>query len=91
MIVWLDPKTKEKHWIIPKNELIVGGYYYGKCRNARIARWDGKIFTHWRTKFGDRFLETIHHPEDDDGFDLFLAEEYIGKDIAEMVIPLEDL
>lgn len=56
---------------ITKANLIVGAYYRGRCRNAELARWDGAKFHHWRTKFGNRFIETINHPEDDNGFDCF--------------------
>lgn len=62
--------------LIPKSELKHGAYYAGECRNAGIARWNAETqeFTYWRYKFGDEFTETIKHPEDDDGHDLFLPE-----------------
>lgn len=59
--------------IIPKEELEVGKYYYGACRNATVARWDGIRFWYWREKFGQRFLEDIACPEDDTYFDVFRA------------------
>lgn len=57
-----------------KSDLVDGEYYYGHCRNAKCAKWSQaeQEFTYIRTKFGDRFPETIKHPEDDDGFDLFV-------------------
>ena len=57
--------------LIPLKDLQEGKYYYGTCRNARVARWDGKVFTYIRSKFGERFPEDINHPENDDGYDLF--------------------
>ena len=72
---------------IPKADLQDGAYYNGHCRNASIARWfaSENQFVYWRTKFGDRFTETINHPEDDNGFDLFyperLVEDYEGDPI----------
>src|SRR5271154_6091772 len=46
---------------LPKEALRHGVYYYGRCRNARIARWDAvrQVFVHWRKKFSDVFLEEI--------------------------------
>ncbi len=58
--------------MIPKHALTVGEYYVGLCRNATVARWDGERFHHWRRKFGHEFVETIHHPEDDQDFDVFV-------------------
>jgi hypothetical protein len=60
--------------VIPKNKLIVGQYYRGGCRNAEVARWNGKYFLYWRYKFGDCFLEEICHPEDDKHYDVFYAQ-----------------
>jgi hypothetical protein len=34
-------------------------------------------FYHWRHKFGFKFLETIHAPEDDDKCDVFYATSVI--------------
>jgi hypothetical protein len=61
-----------KRGMIPKKDLVVGGIYYGKCRNARVAVWDGTCFIHWRNKWGDKYEEDINHPEDDKGFDVFV-------------------
>lgn len=63
--------------MIPKEKLEAGAYYQGICRNASIARWDGSVFHHWRTKFAWTFLETISCPEDEDEFDVFTAERKI--------------
>jgi hypothetical protein len=78
LIKWHDPKTEVDHFIIPKASLKDGHYYTGHCRNANLARWDAKAgcFKHWREKFGTWFIETILHPEDDDGFDVFIVQGY---------------
>lgn len=58
--------------IIPKKELEIGKYYWGKCRNANVALWNGDKFTYMRTKFNWCYPEDINHLENDDGFDLFI-------------------
>lgn len=68
--------------ILRKEDLEIGKYYYGKCRNASVARWDGEYFTHMRTKFNNKFPEEINHLQDDDGYDLFIP--------IEKVIPTDD-
>ena len=57
---------------IPKKDLIPGATYFGDCRNAETATWDGEKFIYERTKFGCTFDETINHFEDDNGYDLFV-------------------
>ena len=76
--------------VIPKADLIDGAYYRGRCRNATVARWNGEkqIFFHWRYKFGNKFVETIHCPEDEARYDVFVAEELITNPIEE--IPFEE-
>lgn len=58
--------------VIKKEDLEDGAYYWGTCRNASIARWDGKEFWYIRQKFGSTFAESINHLEDDNGYDLFI-------------------
>jgi hypothetical protein len=65
-----DPPT----WI-PKEELVEGATYKGKCRNADTAVWKNGKFEYTRYKFGFTFLEEIECPEDDRGFDVFFAQE----------------
>ena len=77
---------------IARKDLKHGAYYKGRCRNAEVARWDDTrgVFVHWRTKFGHRFLEDIHHPEDERRFDVFIVEEEL-KDFPltdEDVVPI---
>jgi hypothetical protein len=58
--------------IIPKKDLKKNTYYRGKCRNAKVALWNGFEFVHMRYKFGSFLLDSVNHLEDDDGFDLFV-------------------
>jgi len=72
-----------------KSRLIPGEYYAGRCRNATVARWDGKKFWYWRVKFGSRFLESIHHPDDDQTFDVFTVKAWVHeREVIE--IPLKN-
>lgn len=57
---------------IPKEELIVGKQYVGKCRNANVATWLGNEFEYMRYKFGSTFPEKINHFQDDNGCDVFV-------------------
>lgn len=54
--------------ILPKDRLIHGHYYKGRCRNATVARWNAheQCFFHWREKFGHVYVETIKYPTDAD-------------------------
>lgn len=58
--------------IIRKKDLKKNHYYYGGCRNANVALWNGFEFIYVRCKFGTCFNETINHLEDDNGYDLFI-------------------
>lgn len=82
------PREITKEWIIeaitlgliPKADLKSGSYYFGNCRNARVALWDGQKnrFTYMRTKYQSVFPEDICHPEDDNGYDVFLPVKEIS-------------
>jgi len=50
--------------------------YKGKCRNSDKAIYIKEIdkFIYERTKFYDTFLETIGHPDNDDGHDIFIVD-----------------
>lgn len=76
---------------VRKSDLVDGEYYFGSCRNSNCARWDAEKqeFTYMRTKFGTRFPETIKHPEDDDGFDLFVPYFRCYPTEADLVPPDE--
>lgn len=91
------PKPVDAAWLqgaeaaglLPKSALKDGDYYLGRCRNARVARWDAGrgVFVYMREKFGSRFPEDIKHPEDDDGFDLFLPVAEVEPLPLEVVPP----
>jgi len=61
--------------ILPKDRLVHGRLYKGRCRNATVCRWnsDDQCFYHWREKFGRVYIETIKYPTDEaePWFDVF--------------------
>lgn len=71
--------------IIRKKNLIEGKYYYGKCRNAKVAVWNGNTFVYMRNKFAYTFPENIYHLEDDDGFDVFIPIEIVKPTEEEII------
>lgn len=64
---------------VKKADLKDGAYYEGQCRNATVARWSAKLgcFLHNRSKWGSTFTETIKHPDDDLGYDVFFPAKEI--------------
>lgn len=72
---------------IKKEDLVHGEYYLGRCRNAHIARWNKEkgLFFHWRTKYTFNFIETIHCPEDESHYDVFVAERVLTPTEMETV------
>lgn len=64
---------------IPKQELIHGAYYAGRCRNASTARWNAEtnLFYHWSYDLGGRFVDTISCPEDELEYDVFVTDELL--------------
>jgi hypothetical protein len=72
---------------IAKKDLEHGRYYFGRCRNAEVARWNAtdQKFYHWRTKFGHRFIETIKHPEDEKIYDVFVVEALLEVEPEEVI------
>lgn len=87
----VDIKEMKYEPKIAKKELVHGAYYIGTCRNASIARWHeiDQVFYHWRTKFGSKFIETICHPDDDQVYDVFVAEDIYCPTDNE-IIPFEN-
>ena len=76
--------------VIPKEDLIPGTYYNGHCRNALLARWNGKKFIYQRTKFGDTYFRSIYCPEDDVEYDVFFAESICENPSIELPLEIED-
>lgn len=77
---YLEPRKIEYEYnghtnlVLPLEAMKTGVIYKGRCRNASYAYWNGEKFIHLRYKFGDTFLENIHHPVNDKHFDVFLVE-----------------
>lgn len=74
-----------KKGIIPKNELIIGKYYMGKCRNTSVAKWNGNEFFYMRSKFGYWFIDKINHIEDDNRYDLFIPIKMVEPNESQIV------
>ena len=74
-------------FIIPKQFLIPGDYYAGKCRNATVARWDAArdCFVHWRFKFASIFLEDINYWTPDGHYDEFIPVFHIGPTLPDPI------
>lgn len=51
--------------VLRKEALMDAVYYWGICRNARVARWSTKhqLFFYQRYKFGSQEKDKIPHPE----------------------------
>lgn len=72
--------------IIRKSDLKKDTYYFGACRNASVALWNGDVFIYMRTKFGYIYSEKINHLEDDNGFDLFIPLKEVIPNNEEKII-----
>ncbi len=72
---------------VARKNLTHGAYYEGKCRNAKIARWNAELglFFYNRTKFSRIFVESIKHPEDESPFDLFWPAKEISVEEKDKV------
>ena len=82
---WLE--TAEKNGMIGRHNLKDGTYYYGRCRNAKVAKWDAAKakFTYMREKFGHTYHEDINHIADDNGFDCFIPVAIVEPNEEETV------
>ena len=74
-----QPGTPKEAWeplyqagVLRKAQLVQYAFYMGHCRNAEVAQWDGAKFWYIRRKGDETYAESIFHPEDDNGFDVFL-------------------
>ena len=83
-----DEKTGRP--ILPKDQLVDGTYYIGRCRNATIARWSAThdCFFHWRQKFDRIFVEEIKHPIDEERYDVFRVVRELAD--VKFEIPFDD-
>lgn len=71
-MIFTYPGREKPQDILDKSELVVGKTYHGYCRNAEKAVWNGRVFEYERIKFGQTYMDSVEHPEDDCGYDLFM-------------------
>lgn len=66
---------------LPISELKDGQWYAGHCRNSQEARWSAKKqrFEYIRVKFDMKFLEEIHHPDNEKHYDVFYPAQAISE------------
>ena len=71
---------------IPKKDLVDGTWYFGKTRNARLAKYEAKknAMGHYRYKFGWMW-DYVNHFEDDNGYALFVPIRLATADEIESV------
>jgi hypothetical protein len=77
--------------MLRKEQLRDGEYYWGVCRNARVARWSAKhqLFFHQRKKFEHWFVESIPHPVDEKTN--FMFGKVVGFDVFAPWVEVEPL
>jgi len=75
-------KELESMGMIPLKDLQDKSYYYGICRNTRIARWvnSANCFLYIREKHKSFHMAEINHPANDNGFDLFIPLRKINEE-----------
>lgn len=82
-----DLETAYQKGMLGKNQLQNGAYYLGFCPNAFVAKWEKKeqaFFYYMREKFGNIFPEIIFHPEDDNGYNLFIPYRQVEPTAEEV-------
>ncbi len=57
---------------IAKKDLKINSIYEGSCRNSSTAKWNGKEFEYMRSKWGNTYLDTVPHFEDEMYYDVFI-------------------
>ena len=75
--------------VLDKSELVVGQTYRGMCRNATEAVWTGQGFEYEREKFKTTYTETLPHPEDDQGYDVFMPLRSLNEGLSGETRPSE--
>ena len=75
-------KELKKMGMIPLEDLQDKSYYYGICRNTRIAQWvkSESCFFYMREKHKSFYIAEINHPANDNGFDLFIPLRKISEE-----------
>lgn len=73
--------------MLRKKDLEDGAYYRGQARRTTVAMWSAKedCFLYMRQKFSVRIVSRIRHPENDEGFDLFVPFEKIRPKKQELI------
>jgi len=64
---------------ITLKDLVINKVYLGNYRNGNIGKWNGEQFEVYREKFGNRFIDTCNHFEDDDNYALFVPIKEVDK------------
>lgn len=59
-----DKAHNENFRYIPKSELVLGGYYFGICRNSYFGFWNGNTFEYPRVSQVDTYMDEIEHFDD---------------------------
>lgn len=54
------------------DDLVFGHYYFGYSQNAHFAYWNGDVFVVSVWEMDQRAFDEIDHPENDEGFDIFV-------------------
>lgn len=82
-----DLEAAYQKGMLRKNQLHDEAYYLGYCRNTFVAKWEEKeqAFYYMREKFGNIFPERIFHPEDDNGYDLFIPYRQVEPTAEEII------
>ena len=78
------PKLIERG-AIPIDKLVKGRWYYGNCRNATCAQWQGKeanCFLYTRIKFGSEFPQLINHFQTYTTSDVFVPIKELEGDYS---------
>lgn len=80
-------REAEKQGMIPKEKLVNDRYYLGESEEAEIARWDGERQLFWflKHRIADVTLESVEHPEDDKGMDVFVPVLEIMPEAADTI------
>lgn len=83
MITSTEAEELAKEYIeagaIAKEDLISGGWYIGQSRSTNIAQWFPKPgrFYFIRYKMDGKYVDDIHHFQDDNGYDVFIPFKHI--------------
>ena len=82
-----EVREAERQGMIAKEKLVDGRYYLGESESAEIARWDSESQMFWflKHKIANVSLESIEHPEDDKGMDVFVPVIEIAPEASDSI------